>query len=183
MRIQCSCGSKDDIEVTPDMAKGPVHFVCSSCGLDASEYVTSLVHRELAFAGIPTASAPAAAPAHAGVSNIAPPPPGYSAPPSGYGSPTVAPVPVAAGVPVARAVSMAAPLPAAVAAPVAAAPAAAPASRLRVQVAAPAQPRSSEEQPMAETGEFPRCLKHGGELAMERCYVCSKPICPKCMAM
>src|SRR5881394_3443250 len=102
MKIQCSCGSKHNIEVTPEMAQGPVHFVCSSCGLDASEYVTSLVHRELAFAGIPTAPSPV----HAGMSNIAPPPSGYSAPaPSGYSS--LAPSPVAA-VPVARAVPMAA---------------------------------------------------------------------------
>src|SRR6185295_15368242 len=57
MKIQCSCGSKYNIDVTPEMAQGPVHFVCSSCGLDASEYVTTLVHRELAFAGVPTPAA------------------------------------------------------------------------------------------------------------------------------
>ena len=28
-----------------------------------------------------------------------------------------------------------------------------------------------------------RCLKHPGEVATERCYICSKPICPKCMEL
>jgi hypothetical protein len=27
------------------------------------------------------------------------------------------------------------------------------------------------------------CLKHPGEVALEKCYVCSKPICPKCMEL
>src|ERR1051325_7002240 len=100
MKIQCSCGAKYNIEVTPDMAQGPVHFVCSACGLDASEYVTTLVHRELAFAGIPVPPQPVSA----GLSNIAPPPPGYASPPPGYASPSAAPV--AAAVPVARAVPL-----------------------------------------------------------------------------
>jgi hypothetical protein len=110
------------------------------------------------------------------VSTIAPPPAGYVAPPPpGYGAPTAvaAPIPVAAALPVAVAAPAAEPAPAAAPAP----------GRLRVHVAAPATPAVAPEQPGAETGEFPRCLKHGGELAMERCYVCSKPICPKCMAL
>src|SRR5436190_23919716 len=98
MKIQCSCGAKYNIDVTPDMAHGPVHFVCSACGLDASEYVTTLVHRELAFAGIPVPPQPVPA----GMSNIAPPPPGY-APASA--------APVAAAVPMARAVPVAAAMP------------------------------------------------------------------------
>jgi hypothetical protein len=165
MKIQCSCGAKYNIEVTPDMAQGPVHFVCSGCGLDASDYVTTLVHRELAFSGIPVPPQPTPA----GMSNIAPPPPGH-APLIAAPLPTAAPV--ASAVPVAAAVAVAAP---------AEAPASSP-GRLRVHVAAPAQPAASEAQP-ADTGEFTRCLKHGGEPALERCYVCSKPICPKCMAL
>jgi len=27
------------------------------------------------------------------------------------------------------------------------------------------------------------CLKHPGEIATEKCYICSKPICPKCMQL
>jgi hypothetical protein len=33
----------------------------------------------------------------------------------------------------------------------------------------------------AETG--PICLKHPGQIAAEKCYICSKPICPKCMQL
>src|SRR6185369_9784138 len=31
------------------------------------------------------------------------------------------------------------------------------------------------------TDDSPPCLKHPGEVATGKCYVCSKPICPKCM--
>jgi hypothetical protein len=43
MKIQCSCGAKYEFEPTPEMARGPLRFVCSQCGLDASEYVGQLV--------------------------------------------------------------------------------------------------------------------------------------------
>ena len=62
MKIQCSCGSKYTFEVTPEMANQPIHFVCSSCGLDASEYVTNLVRQELG-ASPAAAGTPVAAPA------------------------------------------------------------------------------------------------------------------------
>jgi hypothetical protein len=35
----------------------------------------------------------------------------------------------------------------------------------------------------ADPDQPARCLKHGGELALETCYVCQKPICPKCMEL
>src|SRR5436305_14992080 len=47
MKIQCSCGAKYVFEVAPEMLEKPVRFVCTSCGLDASEYVNSLVRQEL----------------------------------------------------------------------------------------------------------------------------------------
>src|SRR6266850_93827 len=62
MKIQCSCGSRYTLDVTPEMANQPVHFVCSSCGLDASEYVTNLVRQELGASPAP-AGIPVAAPA------------------------------------------------------------------------------------------------------------------------
>jgi hypothetical protein len=165
MKIQCSCGAKYTIEVTPEMARQPVHFVCSSCGRDASDYVTSLVHRELAFAGIPTVAA-APQPAHAGGSMIAPPPPGYTAPPPpDYAAAVAAPIAVAA--PVAGPGSVAAE----------------PGPRLRVRLGSPAPPESAETPSVVEGEALPRCLKHGGEVAAERCYICSKPICPKCMEL
>ena len=53
MKIQCSCGSKYEFEVTPAMASQPVRFVCPACGLDASEFVDTLVRRELGQASTP----------------------------------------------------------------------------------------------------------------------------------
>ncbi len=54
-----------------------------------------------------------------------------------------------------------------------------PSAGVRLQSSQPSQeiatPQVSEE--------APRCLKHPGELATEKCYVCSKPICPKCMQL
>ncbi|MFZ1072899.1 MAG: PQQ-binding-like beta-propeller repeat protein [Verrucomicrobiia bacterium] len=60
------------------------------------------------------------------------------------------------------------------------APASAPAPRLHVAHAAePA--RTAETAEGSETPQF--CLKHGGELCTNRCVVCQKPICPKCMEL
>jgi hypothetical protein len=41
----------------------------------------------------------------------------------------------------------------------------------------------AEPAPEAALDVPPACLKHPGEKATEKCYVCSKPICPKCMAL
>src|ERR1035437_5691058 len=60
MKIQCSCGAKYEFDVTPEMAKTPVRFVCSACGLDASDFVNSLVRQEL---GLSAAAVGAAVPA------------------------------------------------------------------------------------------------------------------------
>src|ERR1035438_3851888 len=59
MKIQCSCGAKYAFDVTPEMAKTPVRFVCSACGLDASDFVNSLVRQEL---GLSAAAVGAPAP-------------------------------------------------------------------------------------------------------------------------
>ena len=48
MKIRCSCGTKYEFDVTPDMARNPVRFVCSNCGLDSSDYVNQMVRAELA---------------------------------------------------------------------------------------------------------------------------------------
>jgi hypothetical protein len=60
MKIQCSCGSKYAIDVTPEMAREPVRFVCPNCGLDSSEFVNELVRRELAAEPANVAPPPAA---------------------------------------------------------------------------------------------------------------------------
>ena len=63
MKIRCSCGTKYEFDVTPEMAQNPVRFVCSNCGLDSSDYVNQLVREELAEQGIasPPSQPPAAA--------------------------------------------------------------------------------------------------------------------------
>jgi len=48
MKIQCSCGTKYNFEVTPDMADHPVTFVCQKCGADSSEFVNQLIQQEFA---------------------------------------------------------------------------------------------------------------------------------------
>jgi hypothetical protein len=59
MKIRCSCGTKYEFDVTPEMAQQPVRFVCSNCGLDSSEYVNQLVREELTEQGVITSQPPA----------------------------------------------------------------------------------------------------------------------------
>jgi len=70
------------------------------------------------------------------------------------------------------------------AAPLAAAPAVTSGSPLKVQAPAPPAPAEAESAsgiPAAPSAE--RCLKHPDQLATNRCQVCQKLICPKCMAL
>ncbi|HEY3761301.1 MAG TPA: PQQ-binding-like beta-propeller repeat protein [Verrucomicrobiae bacterium] len=46
MKIQCPCGAKYSLDVTPGMA--PVQFVCPNCGGDYSAVVNEMIQRELA---------------------------------------------------------------------------------------------------------------------------------------
>jgi hypothetical protein len=48
MKIQCSCGAKYDFDVTPEMVRNPIRFVCPSCGLDSSDFVNELIRNEIA---------------------------------------------------------------------------------------------------------------------------------------
>jgi hypothetical protein len=131
VKIQCTCGAKYEFEVTPEMAQGgAVRFVCPACGLDASEFVTSLVRQQ--FGG----SAPASAPLP--VAQFAP------AAPAGQPPPAVKPAP-----------------------------------GLRIHAA----PAAQEPSPAAAADEPAYCKKHPTEPATAKCYICSKPICPKCMEL
>src|SRR5215469_3850819 len=47
----------------------------------------------------------------------------------------------------------------------------------RVRLSKPTPQAAPVSEAPAEEGS-PICLKHGGEYALEKCYVCSKPICP-----
>src|SRR5271154_7183584 len=62
MKIRCSCGTKYEFEVTPEMAREPVRFICTQCGLDSSDYVNQLVREELAEQGVIPSQPPTAAP-------------------------------------------------------------------------------------------------------------------------
>lgn len=133
MKIQCSCGAKHIIEVTPEMAGQPVRFVCPSCGLDASEFVTNLVQQELARMN------PAGA-GHAPMGELL------------DDSEPAAPAP----------------------------PPAKPAARVRVNM--PAAAAAPAAQAPEEAQGVP-CLKHPGEVAVQKCLMCGKPLCPKCMEL
>jgi hypothetical protein len=135
MKIQCSCGAKHQFEVTPEMADAPVSFQCPACGMDASEFVNSLVRQEL----------------------------GQTETPSG------APIPItiSGGLHVRRSEQ------------------AAPAGVLLgsgLEIALPPPPTrvAVAPAPVPEPAVRP-CLRHLDQLATEKCFVCSKPICPKCM--
>src|SRR5208283_1331906 len=70
-------------------------------------------------------------------------------------------------------------------APVATPPPAEPVSaatpRLRVAPVAEPAGQTGETAAGSESPQF--CLKHRGELCVERCVVCQKPMCPKCMEL
>lgn len=58
MKIQCSCGAKFSFEVTPEMARAPVRFVCSECGKDSSELVNQLIRQETGAATASSVAVP-----------------------------------------------------------------------------------------------------------------------------
>jgi hypothetical protein len=132
MRIQCSCGTKFELDVTPEMAHSGVKCVCPSCGLDASEFVTNLARQELAAAAAPEPSAtiPAATPL-----------PRPAAGPVRVNLPPRIPTPA---VPV-----------------------------------APSQPEAAA----APQAEAQYCQRHADQIVVEKCYICSKPICLKCLEL
>src|SRR5437667_6479326 len=137
MKIQCSCGAKYSFDITPDMLRGGVDFVCPACGVDGSEFVTKLVRQELA--------------ATASLAPKTNPEPATAA---------ARPAVISHAIQIATEVKPG-PL------------------RLHAHTAAPAR---SETAPLVSDTP-PRCAKHGGQLATEKCFICSKPICPACMEL
>ena len=148
MKVQCQCGAKFAFDVTPEMARDPVRFICQGCGLDLSGPINDLIRQELGLAQT-------AAPVHA---------------------PQPAPAAVA-------------PAPMRVAAPalVAAAAPAVPAGPARLSIGRSASAAThgtatqAAPQPGAGDSEGQPCPKHKGEVVVEKCRVCQKPLCPKCM--
>lgn len=57
MKIQCNCGTKYSLDVTPEMARSPVRLSCQTCGLDISEQVNQLIRMELGVSAPPPAVA------------------------------------------------------------------------------------------------------------------------------
>ncbi len=155
MRVQCSCGAKSEFEVTPEMAKAPVRFVCPACGLDASEFVDGLVRRELG-----QAATPAGIPVPVKLSG--PVMWKQNAPVSGGpgGAAVVAPSPIELPPPP-RPVRRTGP----------------------VHLASPVPQPQAEPAPAIPVPASTHCLKHPGEVVVAKCYICSKPICPKCMQL
>jgi hypothetical protein len=145
MKVQCSCGAKYEFDLTPVMATSPVKFVCPACGLDASEFVDSLVRRELGQSSTPRGvPVPVSLQGTAAVSKLA-----QTGAPTGVLLEDNAPPPR---------------------------------SGLAVRVHTPAAPAETVAPEPASVVGTP-CLKHPGQLAVEKCFICSKPLCPKCMEM
>lgn len=123
MKIQCSCGAKYALDLTPEMAATPVRFVCPACGLDSSDFVNNLVRQELGL------SEPAAA-----ASDALPAQPAPQSPPL---------------------------------------------ARVRIHT-----PQSAPAEAAPASPDAPqRCLKHLGQFTTDKCHICSKPICPKCLEL
>src|SRR5882757_3097741 len=96
MKVQCNCGSKYAIDVTPEMARDPIRFVCPSCDLDLSGPINDLVRQELGVtpAATPSPEPPAATAAPAARMRVASSP-GHAAAPAH--APVSAAAPVALG--------------------------------------------------------------------------------------
>ena len=154
MKVQCHCGAKYAIEVTPEMARDPVRFICPECNADLSGPINELVRKELGLAAAPAA--------------------------------IQAPVPI--GIPAPRAESVvsippAAPRPSQIeSVPGTPAPARLSLSR-SASTATHGTAVEQPTQPAATGDEGQPCQKHRGEVIVEHCYVCRKPLCPKCMEL
>src|SRR5260221_8303102 len=57
MKIQCPCGTKYSFDITPEMARTPITFVCQKCGVDSSEMVNRIIRQQLDI-GAQSASPP-----------------------------------------------------------------------------------------------------------------------------
>jgi hypothetical protein len=156
MKIQCACGTKVAFDVSPEMARTRVQFVCPNCGQDSSDLVNELIRREIA-------SGPATPPPV----EIAPPPSAEAggAPPAPPARPRVV---IATPRPI---------MPASAPGPVVATPPPAVSTR----TATNAGVRVGDNARTAATSKF--CSKHPGVRTTHECLVCHKPICPKCMQL
>jgi|GEM_PF-3218881 hypothetical protein len=47
IKIQCPCGAKHALDITPEQAAGGVRFICEACGIDRSEAVNQVIQEQL----------------------------------------------------------------------------------------------------------------------------------------
>jgi len=160
MKVQCSCGAKYAFEISPEMRTNPIRFSCSACGLDASEFVDALIRQELGQSATPhgrvitvEATSDSVMPQQTPPSSAEPHEKNHGARVASPPSPTPLP-------------SQSTTSP--------------PRAPLRVHLAPLPQP--SDVHP-SDSEESPHCPKHPNQEATEKCYVCSKPICPQCMEL
>ena len=160
MKVQCSCGAKYAFEITPEMRTNPVRFLCPACGLDASEFVDGLIRQELGQNATP----------HGRVITVEA---------SRELSVTEANVTSAPLTPVGKAEVSSAPR-----GPLILGDTSGPRSHASLRVhLPPLRTERVEAEPPPDSEEAPRCSKHPAYVATEKCYICSKPICPKCMEL
>src|SRR5687768_3608748 len=100
IKIQCPCGVKYELDLTPEHLKTGVRFVCQQCGVDSSAAVNQIVRQQFAAQPPPhqprvqlhfDAPKPAAPKAAVSAKVETPPPPTAAA------APAVEPAPAAAG--------------------------------------------------------------------------------------
>lgn len=182
MKIQCDCGGKYAFDATPDMVRHPVTFACPECGADLSARIHEAVQQQFGDASAPVAL------------SVSPPSPGstdpQTAPPTEIAPPPTAPTRIRIHVPGAgTATPPASPVPAdappspqvqtraeATVNPV---PATAPASPPQVRLSRGGARAAAPED--VKDDRF--CPKHPQQRVIEKCRVCGKEICPKCMQL
>lgn len=158
VKVQCPCGTKFAFDVEPMNGRMPMPVNCPACGADSTELANAQIREQLA------APPPAAKPQvriHVNTPAPSAPSAAVSAPPPPPSPPTpVRPAPPSGT-------------------PAAPAPPSNEKPGLRLHAAKPQSSAGSGED--ASGGQ--RCSKHANNEAVEKCFVCGKPICLTCMEM
>ena len=209
MKVQCDCGAKYALDATPEMLRNPPRFACPSCNVDLSARLLELARQELGnvappqreglapapeiapppsakpvvsaptvVATSPTPAAPIriSIPAPASVPSVSIP----SAPRPVVVVPTpIARPPVSVVQPVALPPVALTPPPAPIPSPTAPPPLPPAISGARIHRAT--APAAGAATPDVVDTRF--CPKHPQQRVTEKCRVCEKPICPKCMQL
>ena len=178
MKVNCDCGAKYGFDATPEMVRNPLTFACPECGVDLSPRILEMVRQQFGNATGPVGlsvspSVPVPQSGLAPAMEIASPPPGAVVIPAASTPPPPAQMRISLG-------NAPAPVPAATPPPPPPPPppvSAAPAVRLS-RGGTSAAAASTED---VKDTRF--CPKHPLERVTEKCVVCGKGICPKCMVL